>query len=89
MSAFVIPEIPSDLAERAARIPDLGSRLLQWLQVEVSSYEEGQSRYRPETLRILEQAKQKAADHPMTETEKAEARRTFAQRYESLLAGRD
>jgi hypothetical protein len=85
MSAFVIPELPPDLAAKAAEVPGLDVRLLLFIRQEVALHERRQSRYSAEAREILKQAKADAAANPMTEDEKAEARRTFAERYAHLL----
>ncbi len=85
MAAFVLPELPPDLAAKAAEVPGLDLRLLMFIRQEVSLHEKRQSRYSAQAREILRQAKEEAAAHPMTEEEKAEARRTFAERYAQLL----
>lgn len=85
MSAFALPELPPDLAAKAAEVPGLDVRLLMFIRQEVALHERRQSRYSAEAREILKQAKAEAAAHPMTGEEKAEARRTFAERYASLL----
>ena len=87
MTAFVLPELPPDLAAKAADVPGLSTRLLLFIRQEVALHEKRQSRYSDQAKEIVRQAKVRAAEHPLTAAEKEEARRTFAQRYEHLILG--
>ncbi len=81
------PNSSSDLAAKAAEVPGLSTRLLLFIRQEVALHEKRQSRYSAQAKEIRRQAKEMAAEHPMSDEEKAEARRTFAQRYEHLILG--
>ena len=85
MTAFALPELAPDLAAKAAEVPGLDVRLLMFIRQEVALHERRQSRYSAEAREILRQAKADAAANPMTDEEKTEARRTFADRYTHLL----
>jgi hypothetical protein len=88
MNASVLPELPPDLAARAAAVPGLSFRLLHFIRQEVALYERRQSRYSPHAKEIVRQATALAQASPMSEADKAEARRTFAARFETLIAGK-
>ena len=87
MNASVLPELPPELAVKAAEVPGLADRLLLFIRQEVALHERRQSRFSAQARELLRQAKERADEHPMTEAEKEEARRTFAQRYEHLISG--
>jgi hypothetical protein len=87
MNTIVLPDLPPDLAAKAARVPDLGIRLLDFIRLEVSLYERRQGRYSALAKDIVRQATERAALEPMTEEAKAEARRTFATRFDHLISG--
>jgi len=85
MSAFVIPELPPDLAAKAAEVPGLDVRLLMFIRQEVSLHEKRQSRYSAEAREILRQAKEDAAAEKDSDVPVEERRAEFLKLYESIL----
>ena len=59
MTGFTIPD---DLAAQAAQVPGLERRVAQYIKLEVIQHQQRQQRYRPETLALVERARQKAAE---------------------------
>lgn len=85
MSAFALPELPPDLAAKAAEVPGLDVRLLMFIRQEVALYERRQSRYSAEAREILKQAKADAAAEKDSGVPFEERRAEFLKLYESIL----
>ena len=60
MNSTELLDIPADLAARARAVPGLSQRLVHFLHLEIARYEERKKRYRPETLALVQRAREKA-----------------------------
>ena len=85
MTAFALPELPPDLAAKAAEVPGLDLRLLLFIRQEVALHERRQSRYSAQAREIVRQAKADAAAEKDSSVFIEERRAEFLKLYESIL----
>ena len=82
MNSTELLDIPPDLAVRARAVPGLSRRLVHFLHLEIAQYEERKKRYRPETLALVQRAREKAESMKAGGFDREKA---FAELEESLL----
>ena len=82
MNSTELIDIPADLAARACAVPGLSQRLVHFLHLEIAQYEERKKRYRPETLALVQRAREKAEK---MKAEGFDREKAFAELEESLL----
>lgn len=85
MSAFAIPELPPDLAAKAAEVPGLDVRLLMFIRQEVSLHERRQSRFSAEAREIVRQAKARAEELKQEGLTPEQSRTEFLELYDVLI----
>ena len=78
--------IPEDLAARAEAIPGLAERVVSYIRMEVSQYEQRQKRFRPETLDLVERARQTAESRRAEGYDRDAAMEEFETRYRRLVS---
>ncbi len=87
MTTFALPELPPDLAARAAEVPGLDVRLLMFIRQEVALHERRQSRYSAEAKEIVRQAKARAGELKQEGLTPERSREEFRELYKSLIEG--
>ena len=85
MTAFALPELPPDLAAKAAEVPGLDVRLLMFIRQEVTLHERRQSRYSVQAREILRQAEEQAAAEKDSGVSVEERRAEFLKLYEKVI----
>jgi hypothetical protein len=86
MTAFPTIELPDDLALAAAEVPGLNERLVRFIRAEVSIHRKKQRKRSPEVLEAIKKAQEEvAARGPLSEEEKAQAKKDFVAFYEELV----
>ncbi len=86
MNSAELLEIPADLAARARAVPGLSQRLVHFLHVEIAQYEERQKRYRPETLALVQRAREKAEKRKSEGFDRDKALAAFEQNWLDLTS---
>lgn len=82
MNSTELLDIPSDLAARARAVPGLSLRLVQFIHLEIAQYEVRKKRFRPETLALVQRARENAEK---MKAEGFDREKAFAELEESLL----
>ena len=85
MTAFALPELPPDLAAKAAEVPGLDVRLLMFIRQEVALHERRQSRYSVQAREIVRQAEEQAAAEKDSGVSVEERRAEFLKLYEKII----
>jgi hypothetical protein len=77
-------KIPDDLLEQANRIPGLSERVARFIRLEVAQFEMRQTRFRPETLALVERAQDKADEKRKTGFDFDKEKEAFLQRLNEM-----
>ncbi len=77
-------KIPDELLEQADRIPGLGERVARFIKLEVAQFEMRQTRFRPETLALVAQAKLKADEKRAAGIDLDEEKTAFLRRLDEM-----
>lgn len=86
MNAAPFTDIPDDLIADAAQVPGLRIRLMSFLRAEVTQHRKRQNMHSLQAREIVRQAREEVAKmEPLTEDEKAQAKKEFVVFYERLM----
>lgn len=77
-------QIPDDIAARAEAVPGLSERVVNYIRMEVARHEERQRRFSPETLALVERARQTAEVRRAEGYNREAAMAGFEERYRRL-----
>ena len=89
MNPTELLEIPADLAARARAVPGLPQRLVHFLHLEIAQYEERKKRYRPETLALVQRAREKAEKRKAEGFDREQALAAFEQNWLELTTEKE
>lgn len=85
MSIAEIADIPSDIAEEAARVPGIGVRLVSFLRAEIAQNQKRLRRHSEEARELVEQAKAEAEKLKAAGITREEAMESFEKNYFDIL----
>jgi len=85
MNASVLPELPPELAAKAAEVPGLADRLLLFIRQEVVLHERRQGRYSAQARELLRQAKDRAAEMKAAGVTREQGREDFLKLYNRII----
>ena len=81
-------KIPDELLEQADGIPGLGERVARFIRLEVAQHEMRQTRFSPETLALVAQAKLKADEKRAACVDLNEEKSAFLRRLDEMIVSK-
>lgn len=85
MSIAEIADIPSDIAEEAARVPGIGVRLVSFLRAEIAQNQKRLRRHSEEARELVEQAKAEAEKLKAEGITREQVMESFEKNYFDIL----
>jgi len=85
MSIAEIADIPSDIAEEAARVPGIGVRLVSFLRAEIAQNQKRLRRHSEEARELVQQAQAEAESLKAKGITREEAMESFEKNYFDIL----
>ncbi len=85
MSIAEIADIPSDIAEEAARVPGIGVRLVSFLRAEIAQNQKRLRRHSEEARELVEQAKAEAEKLKAEGITREQVMESFEKKYFDIL----